>query len=113
MKLGLIDSSILFAYLALMIGLGLYANYRQKGVEDYFVAGRRMGPFTIACLWLAAWVGGAAVVGSAARSYELGVTGVWYVASLAMGCLLFGLFMSARVKEMGDRHGHLTYPDFV
>ena len=111
--MGPIDTTILFAYLGLMIGLGFYANYRQKNVDDYFVAGRRMGPFTIATLWLAAWVGGAAVVGSSARTYEMGVTGVWYIASLAIGCLLFGLFMSRKVKDLGDRHGHLTYPDFI
>ena len=64
-------------------------------------------------LALAAWVGGAAVVGSSARSFDLGITGVWYVASLALGCLLFGLFMSTRVKQLGDDHGHLTYPDFI
>lgn len=111
--MGVLDTSILFAYLAVMIGLGFYANYKQQGVEDYFVAGRRMGPFTIACLWLAAWVGGAAIVGSSSRSYELGVTGVWYMAAMAIGCLLFGVFMATRVKDLGDEHGHLTYPDLI
>jgi solute:Na+ symporter, SSS family len=110
---GFIDTAILFAYLALMVALGFYAQHRQQGIEDYFVAGRRMGPVTIACLWVAAWVGGAAVVGSSTRAFERGVTGGWYVAAQAIGCLLFGLFMAARVKRIGDRHGHLTYPDFI
>ncbi|MGH8135021.1 MAG: sodium:solute symporter family protein [Steroidobacteraceae bacterium] len=111
--MGIIDTTILFAYLALMLGLGFYAQYRQKGIEDYFVAGRRMGPVSIACLWMAAWVGGAAVVGSTSRSFEMGVTGVWYVTAQAIGCLLFGLFVAARAKQLGDRHGHLTYPDLM
>lgn len=111
--MGAIDTTILLAYLAVLIGLGFYANYKQQGVEDYFVAGRRMGPFTIACLWLAAWVGGAAIVGSTARTYELGVTGMWYIASMAIGCLLFGLLMASRVKALGDQHGHMTYPDLI
>jgi len=110
---GVLDTGILFAYLALMVGLGFYAQRRQKNIEDYFVAGRRMGPLTIACLWLAAWIGGAAVVGTSSRVYEFGVTGVWYVLAQAIGCLLFGLFMAARVKQLGDRHKHLTYPDFI
>ena len=46
-----LDTSIIFIYLGLMIAIGLYANYRQKNVEDYYVAGRRLGPFSIACLW--------------------------------------------------------------
>ena len=111
--MGAFDTGILFAYLALMVGLGIYAQRRQKNIEDYFVAGRRMGPMTIACLWLAAWIGGAAVVGTSSRVHEFGVTGIWYVLAQAIGCLLFGLFMARRVKQLGDRHGHLTYPDFI
>ena len=111
--MGVLDTVILFAYLALMVGLGFYAKRRQKNVDDYYVAGRRMGPVTISCMWLAAWIGGAAVVGTSARIYELGVTGVWYILAEAMGFLLFGLLMAKRVKQLGDRHQHLTYPDFI
>jgi SSS family solute:Na+ symporter len=65
--MGALDTVILFLYLALMVGLGFCAQRRQRDFEDHFVAGRRMGPFTIACLWLAAWIGGAAVVGTSVR----------------------------------------------
>ncbi len=111
--MGALDTVILFAYLALMIGLGFYAQRRQKNVDDYYVAGRRLGPLTVACLWIAAWIGGAAVVGTTTRVHEFGVTGVWYVLAQAIGCLLFGLFVAARIKRAGDRHRHLTYPDFI
>ena len=111
--MGIVDTTILFAYLALILGLGFYAQHRKQGVEDYFVAGRRLGPVTIACLWVAAWIGGASIVGTSARVYELGVTGIWYILAIAIGCLLFGLTMARRVKRLGDRHQHLTYPDFI
>jgi SSS family solute:Na+ symporter len=111
--MGALDTTILFTYLALMVGLGFWAKARQKDVEDYYVAGRRLGPFTIACLWIAAWIGGAAVVGTSTRVYEYGVTGVWYVLAQAIGCVLFGLLVAARIKRLGDRHRHLTYPDFI
>ena len=97
----------------MLIGLGFYANYKQRSVDDYFVAGRRMGPFTIACLWLASWVGGASIVGSSARAFDLGVTGVWYILAIALGCLLFGLTLAEKVKRVGDAERHLTYPDFI
>jgi SSS family solute:Na+ symporter len=105
--MGVLDTGILFVYLALLVGLGFYAQRRKQNVEDYFVAGRRRGPATIA------WIGGASVVGTAARVYEFGVTGVWYILAIAIGCLLFGLFLARRVKQFGDRHQHLTYPDFI
>ncbi|MGH8242181.1 MAG: sodium:solute symporter family protein [Steroidobacteraceae bacterium] len=108
-----VDYVVLAAYLVGIVGIGVYAQRRQKGVEDYFVAGRRLGPLTIGCLWIAAWIGGAAVVGTSERAYEFGVSGVWYVLAQAIGCVLFGLFMASRVKRIGDRHRHLTYPDFI
>jgi len=108
-----LDTGIIFAYMGLMVAIGLYANYRQKNVEDYYVAGRRLGPFSIACLWLASWVGGASIIGSSARAHEIGISAIWYVLALAIGCLLFGLFAAARIQKLGDEHGHLTYPDFI
>lgn len=111
--MGSLDIGILVVYLALMVGLGFYAKHRRQNVEDYFVAGRRMGPMTIACLWVAAWIGGASVVGTSARVYEFGITGVWYILAIAIGCLLFGLLVARRVKALGDRHRHLTYPDVI
>ena len=42
--MGVVDTVILFAYLALLVGIGIYAQRRKPDVDDYFVAGRRMGP---------------------------------------------------------------------
>lgn len=111
--MGSLDYAILAVYLALLVAIGFWAKRRQKNVDDYYVAGRRLGTVTIACLWIAAWIGGAAVVGTTTRVYEQGITGVWYVLAQATGCLLFGLFVAARIKTLGDRHRHLTYPDLI
>lgn len=108
-----IDTGIIFAYLALMIVIGVYASRNQDNVEDFFVAGGNLGTFSIACLWLASWVGGAAIVGGAAKTYEVGVSGGWYIICMAIGCLLFGLFFAARVKRWGRERQLLTYPDFI
>jgi SSS family solute:Na+ symporter len=111
--LGPIDSGIIFAYLALMIAIGVYASRRQDSVEDYFVAGGKLGSFSIACLWLASWVGGATIVGGTAKVFEYGISGGWYTACMLVSCLLFGLFFAARVKREGNKRNLLTYPDFI
>ena len=111
--MGVVDTVILFAYLALLIGIGLYARRKKPDVDDYFVAGRRMGPLTIACMWVAAWIGGASIVGTSTRVYAQGLTGIWYILGIALGCALFGLTVAKRVKQVGDQERHLTYPDFI
>ena len=111
--LGPIDTGIIFAYLGLMTAIGIHASHRQDSVEDYFVAGGKLGSFSIACLWLASWVGGAAVVAGTNQAFEFGISGGWYTTSMLIGCLLFGFFFAARVKREGNKHNLLTYPEFI
>jgi SSS family solute:Na+ symporter len=108
-----IDTGIIFAYLAMLVLLGLYANRKQDSIEDYFVASGKIGTISIACLWLAGWVGGASIIGGAANAYRFGISAGWYIGSMATGCLLFGLFFAARVKRIGQQHRYLTYPDMI
>lgn len=111
--LSTIDISIIFAYLALMIAIGVYAGRKQDSVEDFFIAGGRVGTFSIACLWLATYAGGASVVGGVAKAYEFGISGAWFIVCIMIGCLLFGLFFASRVKRWGTEGNLLTYPDLI
>jgi SSS family solute:Na+ symporter len=111
--LSALDSSIIFAYLAILIGIGFYASRKQDGIKDFFVAGGTLGTFSIACLWTASWVGGAAIVGGVGKTYEFGISGGWYTLCMAAGCVLFGLLFAARVKRWGEERQLLTYPDFI
>lgn len=108
-----LDTGIIVAYLAMMVVIGLYANRKQGSVEDYFVASGKIGTISIACLWLAGWVGGASVVAGASNAYKFGISAGWYIGSMAIGCLLFGLLFAARVKRAGQENKYLTYPEMI
>ena len=107
------DTGIIFFYLLLMIILGLYASKKQNSVDDYFVAGGKTGIFSIACLWLAGWIGGASIVGGVDRAYEIGISAGWYIGSMMIGCLTFGLFFAARVTTFAKEKSILTYPELI
>lgn len=111
--LSTLDTGIIFTYMALMVAIGLYASTKQESTQDFFVAGGKVGTFSIACLWMASWVGGAAIVGGVAKAYDFGVSAGWYTTCMAIGCLLFGLFFAARVKRWGEEKQLLTYPDLI
>lgn len=108
-----IDVGLIVGYLLGMLALGFYANRKQKNMDDYYVAGRRLGAFSIMCLWLASWIGGASVVGSANTAYNMGITAIWYVGTVAFGCILFALLFTHLVKKIGDKLKHITYPDLI
>jgi SSS family solute:Na+ symporter len=101
-----IDTGIIFAYMALMLVIGLYASHKQDNVEDYFVASGRLGTVSIACLWLSSYVGGAAIIAGAANAYDMGISAGWYIGAMIIGCAGFGMLFAARVKRLGNHlHG--------
>lgn len=108
-----IDTFVIFAYLAAMIGVGFYASRRQKNVEDFFFAGGRLGVMSLACVWMASWIGGAAIVGGTSKAYDIGISAGWYIAGMAIGCILFGLFFAKRIKRMAEAKPFLTYPELI
>ena len=108
-----IDNGIIFAYFVALIALGIYASRKQNSVEDYFLAGGRIGTISIACLWICGWIGGASIVGGASNAYDNGVSASWYIIAIMIGIVLFGLLFAARVKRMGDQMKFLTYPELI
>lgn len=108
-----VDMAILLGYFAAMLVLGAVANKRQKDSDDYFVGGRKLGSFSIMSLWFSSWVGGAAIVGTATTAYDYGISGIWYVLSSVICCVLFAYASSGKINELGKKFGHVTYPDFI
>jgi SSS family transporter len=51
---GILDAIIIFAYLAMLTGIGIYFSRRQNNLEEYFLAGRTMGWLPIGMSLMAA-----------------------------------------------------------
>ncbi len=62
-------------YVVVMFLVGWFAQRRVHDVEDYVVAGRRLGPFLGTATLLATWFGAAALLTSADQVRASGVTG--------------------------------------
>lgn len=108
-----VDLIIIVAYFVLMAVLGVVGYKKNKTSEDYFVAGKRLGTFSLAAMWMSSWIGGASIVGTSTDAYNLGVTGGWYVLILSFGCVIFGLTFSKIVNRLGTKLQNITYPALV
>ena len=108
-----VDIVIIVVYFSVMFILGIVAWKGNKTSEDYFVAGKSLGTFSLASMWLSSWIGGASIVGTATDAYNLGVSGGWYVTILALGTLIFGLTFTQLVKRLGDKLHDITYPALI
>ncbi len=108
-----VDYVVLVAYFCVLLFIGYSANKKHKNADDYYVGGRGMGTLPLMALWMSSWVGGAAIMGSAEKSFSMGITFLWYPLSMFCGFIVFGLTFAARVKRLGDKHRHITYPDLI
>lgn len=109
----LIDIIVILGFFVLITALGLIAWRKNKTSEDYFVAGKQLGTFSLAAMWLSSWIGGASIVGTANDGYNLGISGGWYVSILALGTIIFGLTFSKLAKNLGDKLQNITYPALI
>ena len=108
-----LDISIILAYFAAMIFLGFYAQRKQKNVDDYYVGGRSMGSFKLGALWMAGWIGGSAVIGTSSNAHSMGITAVWYVAAIALGCIVFACVMAEPIKRVSNAMHNITFPELI
>ncbi|MFR3289963.1 MAG: sodium:solute symporter family transporter [Lachnospiraceae bacterium] len=77
------------------------------------MAGKSLGTFSLAAMWLSSWIGGASIVGTSTNGYDYGVSGVWYVGILGIGRFIFGMTFSKLTERLGERLHDITYPALI
>ena len=85
---------ILAIYMLIMLGIGIYAGRKNKGVEDFLLAGRRLGVVLLAFTLAATQFGGACVIGVSAEAYSAGFSALWTTIGAGLG--LFGILLIFR-----------------
>lgn len=94
-------SLFLLLYVALSIGVGLYASLRVKGATDFVLAGRSLPLYVTMATVFATWFGSEAVLGVPATFIEEGLSGIVADPFGAGMCLVFvGAFFAARLYRM-------------
>jgi len=95
-------------YCAAMIGIGAWASRRTADTEDFFLGGRRLGP------WLAALSQGATqssawtLVGVSGAAYAWGLSAAWIWASVVAGYAVNWFVVAPQLRRMSARDGSVT-----
>ncbi|HEX6005796.1 MAG TPA: sodium:solute symporter family protein [Burkholderiales bacterium] len=88
-------------YLAVSIGIGLYAATRVRNTRDYAVAGRSLPFYVVMATVFATWFGSETVLGIPAKFMEKGLAGIIEDPFGSSMCLvLVGLFFAAKLYRM-------------
>lgn len=90
------------AFIAIQLGIGVWASRRVKTEEDFFVAGRKLGTPLVAISLFATWFGAETCLGSSGAVYEEGLSGARADPLGYFFCLLFlGIFLARRLHLGG------------
>jgi len=97
----MLELVIIAAYFSGMIVIGLVSRRRAKGIDDFFVAGRKGSALFITGSLLATIVGGSAIMVTSGLGFTQGLTGAWWLLVGSIGLVILGIFFAEKVRKSG------------
>jgi SSS family solute:Na+ symporter len=108
----LIPAIVVFIYLAIVLYIGIFAFRRAKGkekAEDYFLAGRSIGPFVFLFSLFGTNMTAFAILGSSGHAFTNGIVTFGLMASSSGLVIPLTIFLiGTRVWALGKEHGFMT-----
>ena len=111
MSLDPVLGGLLF-YLAMMLTVGVVAYRYMNTLDDYVLAGRRLGPWVAAISERASGESAWFLLGLPAAAYGVGFREYWDVFGIAAGILASWTFIAIPLRRETARLGALTLPDY-
>jgi len=105
---------VVFAlYMVLLIAIGVLSARRVQSMEDYYVAGRNIGPALLGVHYGTVYFSSVLMVGGGAYAYRFGLATLWIaVGNTVLGAFLPFLLFGGRIRSFSERLGALTLPDY-
>ncbi len=104
---------VLFAsYLAVTVGIGLWAARRGRGTEeDYFLASRGLSPISMALSAVSSGRSAWLVVGASATAWRVGLPALWLFPGYIVAEALMFTTLGPRLRERSVAAGTVTLPE--
>jgi SSS family solute:Na+ symporter len=106
----LIPAAIVFTYLATVLYIGIFAfRHAKGGAEDFFLAGRALGPVVFLASLFGTNMTAFTILGSSGHAFNNGIVTYGLMASSSALIIPLTLFLvGTRVWSLGKRHGFMT-----
>ena len=107
----MIPTLVVFAYLGVVLYIGIFAFRRSSGAgaEDYFLAGRSLGPTVFLLSLFGTNMTAFTILGSAGHAFSNGIVTFGLMASSSALIIPVGLFLvGPRLWALGKLHGFMT-----
>ena len=103
----------IFVYLLTVLLIGLYYSKKNESTSDFYLGGRKLGPFVTAMSAEASDMSSYLLMGLPGLAYLSGIADVgWTVIGLAAGTYLNWLFTAKRLRRYTQVTNSVTLPQF-
>lgn len=100
-------------YLVAMLVVGFLFSKKNKNAEDFYLGGRKLGPFVTAMSAEASDMSSWLLMGLPGVAYLSGLCdAAWTAIGLAVGTWLNWFFVARRLRRYSDKLNAITVPDF-
>lgn len=101
-------------YMAVIIVVGIVCSRQNRNADDFYLGGRKLGPFVTAMSAEASDMSSYLLMGLPGLAYISGLADVgWTIVGLALGTYLNWLFVAKRLRRYSAKAGNaITIPEF-
>ena len=100
-------------YLLAMLGVGVWFANKNRSVDDFYLGGRKLGPFVTAMSAEASDMSSWLLMGLPGVAYLSGICDAsWTAIGLAIGTYLNWLIVAKRIRRYSAKTNSITLPDF-
>ncbi len=103
----------LVAYKILLILIGFWAQRKISSEQDFFLAGRQLGPWVAAISYSASAASAWTLLGMSGLAYTLGLPALWVALGAVLGCGVSWWVVAPRVMNLGAEHRLLSATELV
>ena len=106
-------AAVFVVYMVVLMVVGVLSSRKVKTVEDYYVAGRNIGPALLGFHYGTVYISSVLIIGGGAFAYRYGMATLWIAfGNLLLGTFLPFLLLGGRIRVFAEKLGVLTLPEF-
>lgn len=103
----------LIVYQLLLISIGWWASRRNQDGEDFYLGGRKLGPWVSALSASASSSSAWSLLGVSGAAYTWGLAAVWLIPATLLGFVINWVFVAPRMREQSRQQNAVTLTEFI
>jgi SSS family solute:Na+ symporter len=92
---------VMICYFLIMVAIGVASSKYAKGLDEFHLAGRKVGFIMLTASLCATIVGASATIGMAGMGFKEGLTGAWWLLSGTIGLLALSVLFAQKIRAAG------------